>query len=63
MQQHNIRCDTYLGIGICEIIIILCAYIYRINIMNLPWDPSIAPKEQPIYSSVKKQILSNIRET
>ena len=54
LTQYLIRCDPYLGIEICAIRIIPCSCIDIRNAMDLPWGLSLAPKDQPRYSSVTK---------
>ena len=49
--QYHIRCHPYIVIGIIEIRIITCACIYFKNTMDLPWDPYLVSKDQPIYSA------------
>ena len=53
LTHYHIRCDTCIGIGRFSIRIITCSDIEFRNYMDLPWDPSLVPKDQPIYSSVK----------
>ena len=54
LTYYHVRYDTYLGIVRCSIRIIYCAFIEYINVVDLLWNPSLAPKYNPIYSSVTK---------
>ena len=49
--QYQIRCDPNIGIWIFEIRRIHRTCIYLRNAMDLPWDPSLVPKYQTIYSA------------
>ena len=53
--QYQISCDPYLGIGKCKIKMTPYDYIGCRNSMDLPWDPYIVPKDQPILFLVKKR--------
>ena len=52
LTHYHIWCDPYIGPGKCAMKIISCACIKYNFLMDLPLDPSLVPKYQPIYYSV-----------
>ena len=61
LTHHHIICDPYLGLDGYSIRRISCDFIDQRNVIYLPWNPYLVPKDWSRYSSVKMQILSNIR--
>ena len=54
LTQYNIICELHIGLGIYLVRGIPCDCIDFRNTMDLPWDASLVPNDQPRYSSVTK---------
>ena len=54
LNNYNIICDPYVGLGRYAIIRIPCDFIDCRNAVDLPWEPYLVPKDHPRYSPVTK---------
>ena len=54
LTHYHILCDPYLGLVICDTIIITYDFIEFSNAMGLPWETYFVPNYHPRFSSVKK---------
>ena len=53
-KHHHFRFDPKLGMGVCAIFRIPCAYVACTSILDKPWLSGITPDEQERYKPVTK---------
>ena len=53
-KHYNLRFDTKLGNGVCEICRMTCACVAFTSMLDKPWISGIPPYEQDLYKPVTK---------
>ena len=54
INHHHLRFDTKLGMGVCEIRLILCACVACKSMLDKPWVSGISSYKQERYKPVTK---------